>query len=294
MIVLIGRGILVTLALTIVGPLAALLLGLRLPEPVPGSSAITLGWVVASNAIIALTLVFIASRAAWRGWPLVGGLFTIAFGIGTVQALVEAWVFGVVPLGEIGLLFCYAAIGTFAASALTAWLARRDPASTAQAPVPHGLPRPTVPVLAAIAAIYTTAYFAAGILAYPFFGGFYEHRRLPPVLLVAALQLVVRGPLFGLLLAVLVHAARGSRMSRALLAGVAMSLLGGIAPLILPNPYFPDSVRWAHLVETSTSNFIFGLLAGWILARPAAETSIGARARGEGMAHREMNGDVSA
>ena len=42
MIVLIGRALLVTLTLTIVGPLAALLLGLRLPEPVPGSSAITL------------------------------------------------------------------------------------------------------------------------------------------------------------------------------------------------------------------------------------------------------------
>ena len=33
------------------------------------------------------------------------------------------------------------------------------------------------------------------------------------------------------------------------------------APLLLPNPLMPEEVRMAHLLETSTSNFLFG----WIL-----------------------------
>ena len=42
------------------------------------------------------------------------------------------------------------------------------------------------------------------------------------------------------------------------------------APLLLPNPYMPEPVRMAHLVETASSNFIFGVLIGWLLTgRPS-------------------------
>jgi hypothetical protein len=37
------------------------------------------------------------------------------------------------------------------------------------------------------------------------------------------------------------------------------------APLLLPNPYMPEPVRMAHLVETASSNFIFGVFIGWLL-----------------------------
>jgi hypothetical protein len=39
------------------------------------------------------------------------------------------------------------------------------------------------------------------------------------------------------------------------------------APLLLPNPYMPEPVRMAHLVETTSSNFIFGIFVGWLLTR---------------------------
>jgi hypothetical protein len=42
------------------------------------------------------------------------------------------------------------------------------------------------------------------------------------------------------------------------------------AQLLLPNPYMPDAVRMAHLIETASSTFIFGLLVGWLLAAPPA------------------------
>jgi hypothetical protein len=39
------------------------------------------------------------------------------------------------------------------------------------------------------------------------------------------------------------------------------------AQLLLPNPYMPEAVRMAHLVETASSNFLFGWLLGWLFAR---------------------------
>jgi len=48
--------------------------------------------------------------------------------------------------------------------------------------------------------------------------------------------------------------------------GVTFSVLMN-ALLLLPNPYMPEPVRMAHLIETASSNFIFGLLVGWLLTR---------------------------
>ena len=39
------------------------------------------------------------------------------------------------------------------------------------------------------------------------------------------------------------------------------------APLLLPNPYMPEAVRMAHLLETGSSNFIFGAFIGWLLTQ---------------------------
>jgi hypothetical protein len=46
-------------------------------------------------------------------------------------------------------------------------------------------------------------------------------------------------------------------------SGLAVALLFGVfmtAPLLLPNTLMPEEVRMAHLLETSTSNFLFGWL----------------------------------
>ena len=43
-------------------------------------------------------------------------------------------------------------------------------------------------------------------------------------------------------------------------------LAGG---LLIPNPFMPESVRWAHLWETSSSNLFLGILCIYILEGPA-------------------------
>jgi hypothetical protein len=48
---------------------------------------------------------------------------------------------------------------------------------------------------------------------------------------------------------------------------LALGLLFAVtnAQLLLPNPYMPEAVRMTHLIETASSNFIFGCLIGWLL-----------------------------
>ena len=52
-------------------------------------------------------------------------------------------------------------------------------------------------------------------------------------------------------------------------AGLAVALVFAVASsqLLLPNPLMPYEVRMAHLLETSTSNFLFGWLVVLILTR---------------------------
>ena len=42
----------------------------------------------------------------------------------------------------------------------------------------------------------------------------------------------------------------------------------GRSQLLLLNPFMPEAVAKVHLVETATSNFLFGVLVGWLLACP--------------------------
>jgi hypothetical protein len=49
------------------------------------------------------------------------------------------------------------------------------------------------------------------------------------------------------------------------------SVIAGIAPLLPDNPYMPPDVRFYHGIEVSVSNFIFGLVVGYLFSwrRPA-------------------------
>jgi len=85
---------------------------------------------------------------------------------------------------------------------------------------------------------------------------------------IFALQLLVRGPVFILLCLLMVRMLDMPRLSGALTVGLLFTLLSGVAPLLMPNPYFPDSVRWMHFMEVTSSNFVFGAIVGWLWGRP--------------------------
>jgi hypothetical protein len=255
----------VTTVLVFLTPVAALVTGLRPPAFEPGSAGAAgpstlLAWSVLSNALIAAVLAALAVRSAAAGWRRVAGLFAVAFGAGQLAGVIEAWVFHVIDGATSLRLLAMSAIVSGAAAAVAAALAPARKASQIAW-------RPGLAALALVSGLYVAAYWSAGVLVFPFVEAFYTTRGLPSTPLVIALQLLVRGPLFAVILAWLVSSTRGSRAERAAWAGVTLAVIGGLAPLLIPNPYFTDAVRWAHLVETSTSNLLFGALAGWILQR---------------------------
>jgi hypothetical protein len=106
----------------------------------------------------------------------------------------------------------------------------------------------------------------AGMAVYPWVHGYYAGRRLPSLLALIAIQWV-RGSVYGLLLGLWLQTARGTRVRLSLTLAFSLSVLGGVAPLLLAGSYMPTAVRWAHAVEVGVSNFLFGLVLGYGLLR---------------------------
>jgi uncharacterized protein YneF (UPF0154 family) len=112
---------------------------------------------------------------------------------------------------------------------------------------------------------YELLYWTAGTLVYPYVADFYATRTVPPAYLVAAMQ-IPRSLIFvGAVYPLLKNGLRVAPIVLALVYGV----IGGVAPLLLDNPYMPPDIRFYHAIETSLSNFLFGLIVGYLFTRRA-------------------------
>ena len=114
---------------------------------------------------------------------------------------------------------------------------------------------------------YLLFYFTAGTIIFPFVRNYYASLGLPSTAQIVSLQFLVRGPLF---IGVCLLLTRMLRMTGALgwlTTGAVFAVVSGIA-LIIPNPYFPDSVRWVHFWEVSSSNFLFAVFVSWLWTVP--------------------------
>ena len=77
---------------------------------------------------------------------------------------------------------------------------------------------------------------------------------------------IVRAMCWVVLALPVVRSLKGQWQETALAVGLLFAVVMN-AQLLLPNPYMPEPVRMVHLVETTSSNFIFGLLIGWLLTQ---------------------------
>ena len=73
----------------------------------------------------------------------------------------------------------------------------------------------------------------------------------------------------------------GRRTQAALLAGLALPILGGISSLLLPiDDILPAEIRRVHIAEIFGSNFLFGVITAWTLVcRPTSVVPLAAPAR---------------
>jgi hypothetical protein len=199
----------------------------------------------------------VARASSASGWRLVLMLFVLGFVVGSANSLIEALVFGVLSPREIAAagvpaLIIFAVLAPAAVVLAGRWRSGHTAALNEGGFTPVAL----VGVIAA----YELLYWSAGTLVYPYIADFYATRTIPPVYVVAAVQ-IVRSMIF--VAAVYPLLKTGLRGAPFVLALV-FSIIGGVAPLLPDNPYMPPDIRFYHAIETSVSNFIFGLVVGFL------------------------------
>lgn len=254
------------------------------PPPDPdGSAIIALVLVCVLETIVVSYLVL---RSRWSGRRLILAIFFVFYGVTTFMGQSESAVFLTrLPAGMVPRLFLMGLLIAAPYSALAVIILgkrQNQPAAQPESAL-SSVPLSSWPWrLAVIAVAYVILYFTFGYFiawrnpaVQQYYGGTDSGSFL------AQMQTVVRDrpwlvP-FQVLRAMcwvaialpIVWMLKGGRREIALALGFTFAVLMN-AQLLLPNPYMPEAVRMAHLVETASSNFIFGVLVGWLLtARPS-------------------------
>lgn len=229
----------------------------------------TLPWLLVANFMTAAVLVLIASRSEWRGWRLGVAISTIPIVL-TMTNMIE----GVIFLTNSGIDWASIVAQNLIIYELAVplWILlfakRPEAALETYNPVDSRPLGERLWKFAACDASYPVLYFAAGTIIFPLVKDFYANQTLPPYGRLIAMQLLARGPILVGLCLLLLRLLRLPRVAGALAVGTVLALLNGVAPLLIPNPYLPDVVRWAHLFEITGSNLVFGAIVGWLWGRP--------------------------
>ena len=222
-------------------------------------------WYALSEGVIVACLVAAVMRSDWRDWRLARAMFFVSVAIPLVN-LIEGAVF--LPNAPID----WRAVGaltliTYLVAALL-WFAIFRSASVSEAQGDAALTHRTIGQNAwrfvVCSACYVFLYFLAGAIIFPYVRDFYAAQHLPSTGQIVALQFFLRGPVFILVCLTLLRMFRLPHLSGALAVGLTFTLLSGVAPLIVPSSVFPDSVRWVHFGEVTSSNLVFGFVVGWV------------------------------
>ena len=231
-----------------------------------------LEWMLVVDLLIVTTLGAIAVRSDWSGWKLAAAMAIIPLAINFVN-MVEGAAFlerSEIPWRSLLPMLCLTYL-----LVMPLWRYIFCGGETVKS---HHSPA-GAKSFAALAwrfvvsdLLYLFLYFSAGVVIWPYVKEFYSTQIVPSTATIVGLQLLFRGPVFVVICWLLARMIGLSGWKGALSVGLAFTILSGVAPLIMPNPYFPDTVRWVHFGEVVSSNFIFGVLIQliWGVARPAS------------------------
>lgn len=220
------------------------------------------------NAINAAVLTLIAVNARVKGWRLALLIGGVLYMVQSFLLMMEALYFiDSVKASSTFLLksSAHIFITCIAAGGVAAFLWRGRKTTGTQALVPV---RDLLPRIALISALYVLCYFIAGLFiawgaeaVREYYGGGLNIALFP----LLSFQLL-RGTIWGLMALYLIRNLHGSTGSKALIVGLAFSVLA-TSQLLYPSTFMPWEVRFPHLIEVTVSNFIFGGLAAFILLR---------------------------
>jgi hypothetical protein len=226
-------------------------------------------------------LTYLILRSHWTGWRLGAAVFFVFYGVTTFMPQIESAVFLTrLPPGMLPRLFLMGALIAAPFSALAVLILGKRKPETVDAERNPRL------VMSASEWAWKLIVIAIAYVILYFIFGYFVAWRNPAVReyyggsdsggFVAQMGTVLRNTPwlvpFQILRALcwvalalpVIRMMKGQWPETALAIGLLFAVVMN-AQLLLPNPYMPEQVRMAHLVETATSNFIFGLFTGWLL-----------------------------
>lgn len=288
--IIVGKVILLTIILVICFVVAAQLSGVAAPPagdaPMTDNTSglgVMMTALVVSSFLQTAVLTYITLRSRWTGWKLIGALFLGFYGSMTVIAQIESIVYlrHQLPPDLIPKLFIMGAIIAALFSPIVVLiLGRMRPDSTAESvnlrlvmSKSEWIWKLSVISVAFLFLYYSFGYFIAwkNPAVRTYYGGtdpgsFFAQLSQIQAATPGMFPFQALRALFWVALVLpIVRMLKGKPWE----IGLAMALFFSVwsTQLLLPNPYMPAEVTRAHLVETITSNFIFGWFMGWLLTK---------------------------
>ena len=229
-------------------------------------------------------ILFVIRNSTWKRLKLMGGVIVVFFCVSIAMTQIEtlffADAFPLLTKRDIFLIAVANGVPIFAAVPLSMWLFRSSSAEG----IPEyntGFPRigRLFPGLVLIGLLYLIIYFVFGYfvawqeetLRVFYWGqsdidGFLNNlvanfRRNPWIFPFQ----FIRGILFGLIVLPLMAMLKDRPSIK--LTGLVLVMLSAGNALIIPNPLFPDTVRWAHFREMMSSMFLFAIVLWFVYDR---------------------------
>jgi hypothetical protein len=259
---------------------------LRVPpeQPTPDGAGGALVALLAVSFLNTVVLAYVILRSRWAGWKLVLAIFVVFYGVVTVMSQIEtAFFLTRLPPGLLPRLFLAGVIIAALFSALAVLILGKGRRAGTDDLNEVGFNMSVgqwIVKLSLIVIVYVVIYFTFGyFIAWQseavrsFYGGsdpgsFFAQIRIvlrdTPMLL--PLQ-AVRALMWTALAVLIIRMMKGEWWEAGLAVALSFAVLMN-TQLLLPNPLMPQEVRMVHLLETASSNFLFGwLVVLMLLAR---------------------------
>jgi len=219
-----------------------------------------LGWFLLSNALIVSILGLIIRNSSLTGIKLSLLIFSIYFLIGHFNLLIEAYLFEVTNAQDTALIAIQGLVITLLSSPLLVLFFGKWSGDEEELVFPSRTKASWTWRIVLGDLLYVFFYLLAGFIlysVYPQLMDFYEE-KIPPFSLMINTQFFRALVLIGTAI-LLSRTTRLPLLHRALIIGAFFAVIGGLAPLIVPeNDHMPDYIRFGHAFEVGISNSLFG------------------------------------
>jgi len=227
------------------------------------------GWALLAGSLLALVMLPVALYGPWRGRTLFALIWWTVFYVGTLSTQIESYVFTELPLSTLRTAVLEDFVSALVlAGLMVSLLGKGAPLKESpKVPQTRWLSFSWAWRLLLCAVVYLFLYLVVGGITYEMFTKpFYQDPSLPlksgeNIDLFSTLMplQLVRGGLLAVAVFPLVRGLQVRRRTRAIILGLILWIVGGLAPLLLPNAYLPSTLRLYHAVEIFFQNFPFGV-----------------------------------